>query len=196
MTPPTPKPRSAIGCLLEIVETVVLTVVIFLVVQTFVAQPFRVEGDSMEMTVLPDQFVLIDKLTPHWAAYARGDIVVLDPPVDASEAGGTPFIKRVVGLAGDHVELRDGLVYVNDAALDEPYLYIDDGVPQTTDPALGGPSEWLVPEGQVLVMGDHRQDSEDSRVFGPVEISHIIGRAWLRYWPLDAFGTLPAAATR
>ena len=184
--------RPTLGCLLEIVQTLVLTVVIFLVIQTFVAQPFRVEGASMEATVLPDEYVLIDKLTPHWAAYARGDIVVLHPPSRRSDAGATPFIKRVIGLPGDHVELIDGLVYVNGAALDEPYIYTEDGIHQPTDPVDDGPAEWLVPAGRVLVMGDHRKDSSDSRTFGPVEISQVIGRAWLRYWPLNVFGILPA----
>ena len=185
-----PTKRSARGCLVEVVETVVLTVLIFVGVQTFVAQPFKVEGGSMETTLLPDQYVLVDKLTPRWAPYARGDVVVLDPPAQQSTHG-TPFIKRVIGLPGDKVELRDESVYVNGVALDEPYVFTNDGVRQATDPAPGGPTEWLVPEGQLLVMGDHRQNSSDSRAFGPVEISHVLGRAWLRYWPLDAFGTLP-----
>ena len=191
---PTPSPkRPALGCLFEILETVVLTVVIFLGIQTFVAQPFKVEGGSMENTLLPDQYVLIDKLTPRWAPYVRGDIVVLDPPAEASQRNGTPFIKRVIGLPGDHVELKDGGVYVNGKALDEPYLFAEDGVAQTTDPMQDGISEWFVPPGDLLVMGDHRQDSSDSRTFGPIEITHVIGRAWLRYWPLDTFGTLPGA---
>ena len=183
--------RPALGCLLEVVETLVLTVVIFLGIQTFVAQPFKVEGASMEMTVLPDQYILIDKLTPHWAAYARGDIVVLNPPFRYSGSTGVPFIKRVIGLPGDHVQLKDGTVHVNGTALDEPYVFAEGGTRQATDPSPGGPSEWLVPQGELLVMGDHRQDSADSRLFGPIEVSQVIGRAWLRYWPLDTFGILP-----
>lgn len=183
--------RPAVGCLFEVVETLVLTALIFLVVQTFVAQPFKVEGASMERTVLPDEYVLIDKLTPHWAAYARGDIVVLEPPSDYGPDNGVPFIKRVIGLPGDHVQLKDGTVYVNGTALDEPYVFSDNGVRQTTDPTPGGLSEWLIPQGQIFVMGDHRQDSADSRVFGPVDVSQVIGRAWLRYWPINAFGILP-----
>lgn len=182
--------RPALGCLLEIVETIVLTVVIFVGIQTFVAQPFKVEGASMEMTVLPDQYVLIDKLTPHWAAYVRGDIVVLNPPSRYSGSTGLPFIKRVIGLPGDHVQLKDGKVYVNGTALDEPYVFADRGVRQATDPSPGGASEWLVPQGELLVMGDHRQESADSRSFGPIEISQVIGRAWLRYWPIDTFGII------
>jgi signal peptidase I len=183
--------RRAHGCLLEVVETLVLTLVIFLGIQTFVAQPFKVEGGSMESTVMPNQYVLIDKLTPHWAAYARGDIVVLNPPSQYSGSNGVPFIKRVIGLPGDDVQLKDGKVFVNGAALDEPYVLADGGVRETTDPAPGGASEWLVPQGDLLVMGDHRQNSADSRVFGPIEISQVIGRAWLRYWPIDSFGILP-----
>lgn len=182
--------RPALGCLLEVVETLVLTAVIFFGIQAFVAQPFKVEGASMEMTALPHQYVLVDKLTPHWAAYARGDIVVLNPPSGYFGSTGVPFIKRVIGLPGDHVELRDGTVYVNGTALDEPYVFTEDGVRQATAPEPGGPSEWDVPQAELLVMGDHRQDSADSRSFGPIEISQVIGRAWLRYWPIDTFGIL------
>jgi signal peptidase I len=183
--------RPAFGRLLEVVETLVLTVVIFLVIQTFIAQPFRVEGGSMETTVLPDQYVLIDKLTPRWAPYARGDIVVLHPPEEYPSAGDEPFIKRVIGLPGDKVEIKDGAVYVNGSALDEPYVYTRAGIRQPTNASPGGLSEWLVPDGQLFVLGDHRQNSADSRIFGPVAMSAVIGRAWLRYWPFDAFGILP-----
>ena len=183
--------RPALGCLFEVVETLVLTVLIFLGIQTFVAQPYKVQQGSMETTLLPEQYVLVDKLTPRWAPYTRGDIVVFDPPETWSTGGGVPFIKRVIGIPGDRVELRDGLVYVNDVELEEPYIFDEGGEPQTTDPAGGGASEWLVPDGELLVMGDHRQDSADSRNFGPIEMTHVIGRAWLRYWPFDTFGILP-----
>ena len=192
MRPYTPRPvsqRPALGCLFEVVETLVLTLVIFLGIQTFVAQPYKVQQGSMENTLLPDQYVLVDKLTPHWAAYNHGDIVVFDPPESWSTGSGVPFIKRVIGLPGDRVELRDGKVYVNGTALDEPYVFTDGDL--VTEPAPGGASEWLVPDGDLLVMGDHRDQSADSRIFGPIQISHVIGRAWLRYWPFDTFGILP-----
>ena len=183
--------RPALGCLFEVVETLVLTVLIFLGIQTFVAQPYRVQQQSMEVTLLPDQYVLVDKLTPRWAPYSRGDIIVFDPPETWSAGGGVPFIKRIIGVAGDRVELRDGKVYVNGVALVEPYVNTENGVPMTTDPQAGGLSEWLVPAGDLFVMGDNRQNSADSRSFGPIEVSHVIGRAWLRYWPFDVFGVLP-----
>ena len=190
-TPTPPSRRPALGCLFEVVETLVLTLVIFLGIQTFVAQPYKVQQGSMETTLMPDQYVLVDKLTPRWSAYTYGDIVVFDPPPSWSDGNGVPFIKRIIGLPGDMVELKDGVVVVNGTKLDEPYIFKADGVPQRTDPQAGGESKWLVPDGDLLVMGDHRENSEDSRSFGPIEISKVIGRAWLRYWPFDTFGVLP-----
>jgi signal peptidase I len=175
--------RRVFGLAIELVETLVLTVAIFFGLQAFVAQPFRVEGRSMEQTVFQDQYVLVDKLSPRWATYARGDVVVLQPP--GAPNGGVPFIKRVIGLPGDTVELRDGRVYVNGAALLEPYVFTDDqsGVTEAT----GGAARWVIGNGQVFVLGDHRDESSDSRIFGPVEIAHVIGRAWVRYWPIGTF---------
>lgn len=190
---PSPAPTFRSGALVEILKTIALTIVIFLGIQTFVAQPFKVEGVSMERTLLPDQYVLIDKLTPRWAPYARGDIVVLHPPADYSQGDGIPFIKRVVGVAGDHVELRDGAVWVNGAKVDEPFVFQQDGASQPTEP-LNETSDWTVPTGDLFVMGDHRGESADSRLFGPIAASSVIGRAWLRYWPLNTFEILPAPA--
>jgi len=189
---PTGKRRSA---LFEIAETLVLTVVIFLGIQTFVTQPYKVEQLSMEDTLQPGQYVLVDKLTPRWTAYSRGDIVVFDPPPSwAAETNGVPLIKRVIGLPGDDVELRAGNVYVNGVKLSEPYLYARGGAAQPTEPASEGQSEWLVPAGDLFVMGDHRENSADSRTFGPIDLGLVVGRAWLRYWPVDTFGVLPKPA--
>ena len=183
--------RPALGCLFEIVETLVLTLIIFLVIQNFVAQPYKVQQQSMERTLEPEQYVLVDKLTPRFDAYKRGDIVVFTPPADWGEDG-TPFIKRVIGEGGDTVDIRDdGHVYINDVLLDEPYLYSDEpgGPPQATTAPLDQ-ATWTIPDGELFLMGDHRSNSADSRTFGPVETDQVIGRAWLRYWPIDTFGIL------
>jgi signal peptidase I len=185
--------RPALGCLFEIVETLVLTLIIFVVIQNFVAQPYKVQQQSMERTLEPEQYVLVDKLTPRFGAYKRGDIVVFTPPEEWGD-NGTPFIKRVIGEAGDTVEIRDdGLVYIDDVALDEPYIYRDeiDGPSQPTTAPLEQ-AKWTIADNEVFLMGDHRSNSADSRTFGPVETDQVIGRAWLRYWPLDTFGILPA----
>jgi signal peptidase I len=183
--------RPALGCLFEIVETLVLTLIIFLVIQNFVAQPYKVQQQSMQRTLEPEEYVLVDKLTPRFDAYKRGDIVVFTPPAEWGDDG-TPFIKRVIGTGGDQVEIRDdGLVYINGEPLDEPYLFSDEpgGPPQATTAPLDQAS-WTIPAGELFLMGDHRSNSADSRTFGPVEVDNIIGRAWLRYWPLDTFGIL------
>ena len=174
----------AAGCLFEVVETLVLTLIIFLVIQNFVAQPYKVEQHSMETTLLQGEYVLVDKLTPRLDDYSRGDIVVFDPPANWT-TDGVPFIKRVIGLPGEVLEVHDGGVYVNGIRLDEPY--VDGGVP--TD-ANGDRSRWVIPEGELFVMGDNRDNSSDSRVFGPIPHPNVIGRAWLRYWPIDAFAIL------
>jgi signal peptidase I len=181
--------RPAVGCLFEIVETLVLTLIIFVVIQNFVAQPYKVQQQSMERTLEPEQYVLVDKLTPRFDEYKRGDIVVFKPPPDWGEDE-TPFIKRVIGEGGDTIDIRDGHVFVNEVQLDEPYVYAeDDGTPQATD-ASPGQTTWTIPAGEVFLMGDHRSNSADSRTFGPIEVDQVIGRAWLRYWPLDTFGVL------
>jgi len=179
-----------LGCLFEIVETLVLTLIIFLVIQNFVAQPYKVQQMSMEHTLEPDQYVLVDKLTPRLDVYKRGDIVVFTPPADWATADQTPFIKRVIGVGGDEVEIREGLVYVNGTSLEEPYIYADaPGDPP--QPTIASQDHWVVPAGELFLMGDHRANSADSRSFGPVPVANIIGRAWLRYWPLNVFGILP-----
>ena len=197
---PSPAPPSrgqrGLGCLVEIVETLVLTLVLFWVIQNFVAQPFQVKQHSMEHTIEDSQFVLVDRLTPRFDPYHRGDIIVFTPPANAESRAGEPYIKRVIGIAGDSVTLKDGKVYVNGTELKEPYLYAAGGVAQPTnpDPAEGGETTWTIAAGELFVMGDHRMQSSDSRLFGPIDVSSVIGRAWLRYWPIDSFGILPTSA--
>jgi signal peptidase I len=182
--------RPALGCLLEIVETLVLTLIIFFVIQTFVAQPYRVQQVSMERTLEPDQYVLVDKLTPRFDAYKRGDIVVFNPPANWVQAQGQPYIKRVIGIGGDSIEIHDGKVFVNDIELVEPYVFQENGKPQETEDVLQT-AHWSVPQGELFLMGDHRGSSADSREFGTVAVDKVIGRAWLRYWPLNTLLILP-----
>ena len=114
----------------------------------------------MERTVEPGEYVLVDKLTPHFATYARGDVVVFTPPADPVETNGvrTPYIKRVVGLPGEEVEVRDGAILIDGRKLAEPYVYEGQSTEQT-----GSETRWTVPEGELFLLGDHRQASSDSR---------------------------------
>lgn len=190
-----PRRRARVaGWLVEIAQTVALTLVLFFGIQWFVAQPFQVEQHSMERTFEQGDYVLIDKLSPRWDAYARGDVVVFAPP-PAWTSRPEPYIKRVIGEPGDRVGIQDGRVLVNGVALDEPYLYLgEDGSPEPTRPGDG--DTWTLGADELFVMGDHRMESADSRVFGPIPISSVIGRAAVRYWPLSAlsFVTAPAYA--
>jgi signal peptidase I len=178
--------RGTVGCLVELLQTLVLTLVIFFVIQAFVAQPFKVELFSMQQTFEPGDYVLIDKLSPRWDTYTRGDVVVFEPP-ESWTTEKIPYIKRVIGEPGDTVEVRDdGLVWVNGVVLDEPYLFRDDaGDPEPTYAEAG--ASWVVPEGQLFVMGDHRTRSADSRAFGTIPVTKVLGRGVVRYWPLASF---------
>ena len=191
---PRPVSRKPLGCLIEIAETLILTIIIFWLIQTFVAQPYRVEQESMRTTLEPNQYVLVDKLTPHFDSYSRGDIVVFNPVLrdecSLDVVGGltdvTPYIKRVIGEPGDRVVLVDGAVQVNGVLLDEAYIQGAQTVP------LSGETVWTVPADRLFVMGDNRQNSTDSRSdqIGMICTRDVIGRAWLRYWPLDTLGIL------
>jgi signal peptidase I len=176
------------GCLVEIVETVFLTVIIFFVVQHFVAQPYRIYQVSMESTLEPDQMVLVDKISPIFQDYRRGDVIVFWPPKGFEAEGSDPFIKRVVGVPGDLVEIRNDAVYVNGVSLVEPYVHNGEPTMSRTEK-----TSWQVPEGRLFVLGDHREASEDSRVFGPIEKSSVIGRAWIRYWPFSTLSWIEQA---
>jgi len=192
---PQPVTRRPLGCLIEIAETLILTIIIFWAIQTFVAQPYQVQQQSMRTTLEEGQYVLVDKLTPHVDSYSRGDIVVFHPVIhqDGCDQPGdqiegednTPFIKRVIGEPGDVVQLKNGNVFVNGAELDEPYVH-----GQSTE-ELGEGDVWTVPAGELFVMGDNRGNSTDSRAFGPICTNEVVGRAWLRYWPLNTIGILP-----
>jgi signal peptidase I len=172
-----------------VLETVTLTVLLTVGAQTFVAQPFQIEHTSMLDTLREGQMVLVDKLSPRFTGFSRGEIVVFRPTVGAG-AEETPYIKRVIGLPGDRVELTGGVVQVNGVSLDES-AYVYRGEP--TQPT-GGTTRWDVPTDTLFVLGDHRGDSTDSRsaMLGLVPYEQVIGRALVRYWPPDTATVLTA----
>jgi signal peptidase I len=173
---------------LELVETVLVTVVVFLVLQLFVVQPYQVEQTSMENTLMPDQYVLVDKLSPRFDTFHRGDVIVFNPPTSwTGDVTGTAYVKRVIGIGGDTIDIHDGHVYVNGALQSEPYV-LDD---QPTAMPDNGRKTWQLGPSELFVLGDHRTASQDSRDYGPIDKSTVVGRAWLRYWPLSQFGQLP-----
>ena len=187
-----PRKRSkALDAVIEIVTTVGLAIVLYLVITTFVVQTFRVEQQSMIDTLQPGQHLLIDKITPRFDSYSRGDIVVFHPKGDRDQ---TPFIKRVIAVGGEHVELKDGAVWIDGVRLEEDeYTYVDPATGENQPTlATGQQSEWDVPEGSLFVLGDHRGGSTDSRrnSVGLVDVDDVVGRAWLSFFPLDTIGLI------
>ena len=150
-----------------------------LVIIVFLYQPVKVEGTSMAPLLSDQERIFINKFVYRFEPIERDDVVVFWYPLDRSKS----FIKRVIGLPGETVEIRQGLVYVNGRTLAEPYV-----PPQYEDMSDFGPIR--VPMDSYFVMGDHRVSSNDSRVFGPVASRYIYGRAVFAYWPVDHFGSL------
>jgi signal peptidase I len=150
-----------------------------LVIIVFLYQPVKVEGTSMAPLLSDQERIFINKFVYRFEDIHRGDVVVFWYPLDRSKS----FIKRVIGLPGETVDIRHGLLYVNGQLIPEPYV-----PPQYTDVTDFGPVK--VPKDSYFVMGDHRISSNDSRVFGPVASQFIYGRAVFAYWPVDHFGSL------
>ena len=150
-----------------------------LVIIVFLYQPVKVEGTSMAPLLSDQERIFINKFVYRFEPIDRGDVVVFWYPLDRSKS----FIKRVIALPGETVEIRRGVVYVNGREIAEPYV-----PPQYADVSDYGPA--TLPTGSYFVMGDHRISSNDSRVFGPVAAQFIYGRAVFAYWPVDHFGSL------
>ncbi len=175
-TPVTVDQNRRSHLLREIVETVLLTVGIFLLVNAATGR-FRIEGQSMEPNLHDGEYVLIDKISYLLHPPERGDVVVFLPPNEDRD-----YIKRVIGLPGDTVEVKGGQVFVNGIVLDEPYLkYSTNSEMQAR----------VVEKGRYFVMGDNRNNSSDSRSFGAITPQSIVGRAWLVYWPPSDWSTVP-----
>ena len=153
-----------------------------LVIIVFLYQPVKVEGTSMAPLLSDQERIFINKFVYRFEPIERGDVVVFWYPLDRTKS----FIKRVVALPGERVEIRHGMVSVDGQALVEPYV-----PPQYEDLSDYGPV--TVPPGNYFVMGDHRISSNDSRVFGSVPRQFIYGRAVFAYWPMDHFGSLSTA---
>jgi signal peptidase I len=150
-----------------------------LVIIVFLYQPVKVEGTSMAPLLSDQERIFINKFVYRFEPIDRGDVVVFWYPLDRSKS----FIKRVIGLPGETVEIHHGVVQINGQVIAESYV-----PPQYADVSDYGPI--VVPKEHYFVMGDHRISSNDSRVFGPVGSQFIYGRAVFAYWPVDHFGSL------
>ena len=194
----------------EVIETLLLALLIFVAVRAVVLN-FRVDGTSMDNSLVDNEMLLVNRnayfsydkdkwfgwmpwvdseegeLSYPFGIPERGDIVVIDPP-DSATHPDKPYIKRVIGLPGETIEIKEEGVYINGTRLEEPYI---DGKPSRCSNTSQYCGPLVIPEGQVFVMGDNRTNSEDSRYFGPEPIGDIIGKAWVTYWPTSEIGVVP-----
>lgn len=199
--------RSRRSSFVELLLIVAVALGLALAIQALLVKPFRIPSESMVPTLAVGERVLVDRITPYFSDPDRGDIVVFHPPL-GSETGacGAPkeqgqacaqptdeesemnFIKRIVGLPGDELTVVDGIVHVDGRPLDEPYLRTD--APCAGLPTCNLTEPITVPPGHFFMMGDNRDQSADSREWGPVPEEWLIGEAFLTYWPPDRIGGL------
>ena len=177
--------------LLSYVLVAAVAVAAALLVQAYLVKPYRIPSESMASTLKPADRVLVNRLEYRLRDPRRGDIVVVD-----SHAVGVVLIKRVIGLPGDTLSLKDGHVYVNGRRLLEPYVRRVHGAAEATEPFTWEGHPWAlerpytVPVGHYFLMGDNRTVSDDSRDWGPAPRSEIIGQAFFKYWPPARAGGL------
>jgi signal peptidase I len=162
--------------LIDVIETVALSLVLFLGINAVSAR-IRVESVSMQPTLYAGNFVIVNKLAYKMDAPQRGDVIVFYFPPDPDQE---PYIKRVIGLPGDRIQIAGGQVFINDVLISEPYLQVET--------QRGG--DWTVPPESLFVMGDNRNNSSDSRAWGMVPYKNVIGKAVLVYWPPEAWNLL------
>jgi signal peptidase I len=181
--PPLPKPPIRVHPIgaLSLLRDIAISIVLAVVLIVFIYQPVKVEGTSMMPGLTDNERIFINKYTYKLGAGSieRLDLVVFHYPYDPSQS----YIKRIIGLPGDHVEIFDGTVYVNGQKLNEPYV-----PPEYRDHVPIKKQAWLVPMDHYFVLGDHRSSSNDSRVWGFVDRKEIYGKAVFVYWPPDKIG--------
>ncbi|HZE87577.1 MAG TPA: signal peptidase I [Methylomirabilota bacterium] len=165
---------------IDTMQTILLAASIFLVIYIFLFRPFQVSGESMFPTFKNQEYILTNLITLRFAPPARGDVIVFKAPTDQEK----DFIKRVIGLPGDTVSLKDGFVYVNDKKLDES-VYLSRDVRTYGGSFLKEDQPVTVPPGNLLVMGDNRPYSSDSREWGLLKLTDVIGKSIFVYWPVN-----------
>lgn len=171
------KPKKAEkGLIAESLEALIIAAILATIIRVFLFQPFYIPSGSMEPNLMPDDRIIVNKFLYHFTAPKRGDVMVFRFPKDPSK----DFIKRVIGLPGDVVEIRNSQLYVNNEKVEEPYL------PKGLVFTDFGPT--TVPKDSYFMFGDNRNNSDDSRYWGKMPKENIRGKAILRYWPLDRMG--------
>lgn len=170
---------------LDFVETIVIALAIFVIVYRFLFQPHQVKGNSMYDNFYDGEYLLTDKISYQFNQPKHADVIVFQAPKNEDY----DYIKRIIGLPGDRVSLNNGSIYLNGQLLDESG-YLDYGILTRPGRFLQEGMTVTVPANQYFVLGDNRDNSSDSREWGTVPEQNIVGRAWVRYWPINSFGTI------
>lgn len=165
--------------LIELIEFVAIVFAILMAIRVFAAEPHRVDGSSMIPNFHTGDMIITNKLAARFSDFKRGEVVVLQDPMDATKV----FIKRIIGLPGETLKLADGKIYIKGQLLDEPYL--PSGLLTPGESFLKSGDEVVIPEGNYFLIGDNRSNSSDSREWGFLKKELIIGQALLRYWPIN-----------
>ena len=181
--------QKIIDWVLDFVETVVTSLAIFFVIYIFIVQPHQVNGHSMDPNLRTGEYLLTEKISYRFGQPQRGDVIVFKAPLNACIGDNCDYIKRIIGLPVETVKIANGKVYVNGEVLDES-KYLSDSVITGAADYTAGDKEVVLGEGQYFVCGDNRQQSSDSRYWGPIEESSIIGRAFFSYWPVATMGLI------
>ncbi len=180
------RPSTGSSLLRELAEVIVLAIILYFGI-SFAVQTVHVEGLSMFATLDNNDYLIADKIDYRLHAPQRGDIIILRPPTDNSK----DFIKRIIAVPGERLLIRDSIVYINGHRLVEPYLP-EAWTANTSWDQCGNPDGCVMASDQYFVMGDNRNRSQDSRIFGPIGRDRIDGRAWFRIWPIEHFGNIYA----
>ncbi len=183
---------TAGSAFLDLVETIVIGFTLFLIVYLFFAQPHQVNGQSMVPNFQNGEYLLTDKISYRFGTPKRGDVIVFHAPDSANcpEGTGCDFIKRVIALPGEQVEVKENAIYVNNVKLEEDY--IPDTFPIQPGAYTQGRVVTLGPD-EYFVSGDNRPYSSDSRAWGPLPKENIVGRVFFAYWPLSTLGLIEHA---
>jgi len=170
--------------ILELLQVVVFAISIFLFVYLLILQPHKIKGASMEPNFQDGEYLLTDKVSYRLGEPARGDVVVFKAPPTYKDE----FIKRIIGLPGEQVTIKEGKIYINARELSEEYLPADIRI--VPGRYLQEGQTVTVPANSYFMLGDNRDHSLDSRNIGPIERQYITGRAWFVYWPVSKVGTV------
>lgn len=164
----------------EYLDSFIMAGLVAILIITFVVRSFYIPSESMVPTLLVNDYILVNKFVYHFSSPSRGEIVVFHPP-HVENPNAVDFIKRCVAVENDVVEINDGILYINGVAMREPFI---------KEPPVNNFGPYRVPPGHIFMLGDNRNNSDDSRFWGPLSLHNVVGKAEVIFWPFSRMGSL------